>query len=100
VSAQKVATAVGLAALAALFLSVGLPALLPPDPVARIEIVVGEDDEPHQPEPTRLTPPGRLGDDSGDDDSGGDDSGGGDTGGAPADPDDSPDDSADDSADD
>ena len=54
----------GLVALLALFLGVGLPMLLPPSPVAEIEI-----ESPTDPEPT--LPPMRV--DDGDDDSGDDD---------------------------
>jgi hypothetical protein len=76
--AQKIATGIGLAALVALLVSVGLPAVLPPGPVAEIEIVVpaGNDDgnEPTgSPEPTPVVPPARSDDDEPDDDEPGDD---------------------------
>jgi hypothetical protein len=48
-SAQRVVTAIGLVALAALLLSVGLPTLLPPAGVAEITIVVPESPEPALP---------------------------------------------------
>jgi hypothetical protein len=60
----RTATAIGLGGLAALFLSVGLPALLPPQPVPTIDI-----SEVTPVAPTR--PPGEGGDDDaleGDDD--------------------------------
>jgi hypothetical protein len=71
--AQKIATGIGLAALVALLVSVGLPAVLPPGPVAEIEIVVpaGNDDgnEPtRSPEPAPVAPPARSDDDEPDDD--------------------------------
>lgn len=61
VNAQRIATGVGIAALLALFLGVGLPTLLPPSPVAEIEI-----ESPTDPEPT--LPPMRLDDGDGDED--------------------------------
>ncbi|MEV0730198.1 hypothetical protein [Polymorphospora sp. NPDC050346] len=82
-SAQKVATGVGLAALAALFVGVGLPALLPPPAVPEIRIVVpvtesaemGAADEA-EPDPIGQVPPATGGDDD-DDDGGGSRPGGG-----------------------
>ncbi|QSB13401.1 hypothetical protein JQS43_17490 [Natronosporangium hydrolyticum] len=73
-SAQKVATAVALAALAALFLSVGIPTLVPPAPVGEISLSTGEDDESTgtpDPVPRGRPEPGTVG--------------------TPGDPDDSPD---------
>jgi hypothetical protein len=77
--AQKVATGIGLAALALLLLEVGLPAILPPRPVPEIQIVVpvsnpdeglppGDDDHPAEP-----TAPASDDDGGGDDDDGGGD---------------------------
>jgi hypothetical protein len=102
--AQKIATGIGLAALVALLVSVGLPAVLPPGPVAEIEIVVpaGNDDgnEPTgSPEPTPVVPPARSDDDEPDDDEPGDDDGDdADDGpaGSPDDPSDDDDDTPDD----
>jgi hypothetical protein len=62
-SAQRVVTAIGLVALAALLLSVGLPTLLPPAGVAEITIVV-----PESPEPALPSRPDDLDDDGTDDD--------------------------------
>jgi hypothetical protein len=45
VGTQKVATGIGLAGLAALFVGVGLPAIRPPGPVPEIEIVVPAADD-------------------------------------------------------
>ena len=85
-SAQKVATGVVLAALAALLLSVGMPALLAPEQVPTIQItnpVTGADDgsggadEPSAEPPPAEVPPARTDDDdtddTDDDDDGGDD---------------------------
>jgi hypothetical protein len=104
-SAQRIATGIGLVALAGLLLSIGLPTLLPPAPVAEIEIVVpaGDSDEPA--ESPETIPPGRLDDDPGDaddadddpDDAGDDSPDDGDAGDGPDDSlDDSPDDDGDD----
>lgn len=67
VAAQRIATGVALAALTALFLSVGLPPLLPPTPVSEIEVPVEQTETPTPP------PPGRTGSDDGPDDDGPDD---------------------------
>lgn len=103
-SAQRIATGIGLVALAGLLLSIGLPTLLPPAPVAEIEIVVpaGDSDEPA--ESPETIPPGRLDDDADDagdaddpDDAGDDSPDDGDAGDGPDDSlDDSPDDDGDD----
>lgn len=63
-SGQRVATWVGLAALAVLLLSVGAPALLPPEPVPVIEIVTPTDGPAAEPPETASDPP----DDDDDDD--------------------------------
>lgn len=68
-SAQKVATAVALTALAALFFSVGLPSLLPAPAVPDIVVPVGDTDD----EPAR--PAGRADNPDDDDESGSDDDG-------------------------
>jgi hypothetical protein len=69
VSAQKVATAVVVTALAALFLSVGLPRLLPPPAVPEIVVPVGDTDL----DPARLPEPSGSPDNRGDDGWGDDD---------------------------
>lgn len=79
--AQKIATGIGLVALAALLLEVGLPAVLPPRPVAEIEVVVpvGFRDETGGEDPGRddeASPAPRR--DDGDDGDDGDSSEGGD----------------------
>jgi hypothetical protein len=97
-SAQRIATGIGLVALAGLLLSIGLPTLLPPAPVAEIEIVVpaGDSDEPA--ESPETIPPGRLDDDA--DDADDPDDAGDDSPGDADDADDDPDDAGDDSPDD
>jgi hypothetical protein len=87
-SAQRIATGIGLIALAGLLLSVGLPVLLPPAPVAEIEIVVPTEDSDEPAESPETIPPGRLDDPDDDEDDDGDG------------PDDSPDDSPDDDGED
>lgn len=91
VSAQKIATAVVLAALAALLLSVGVPALLAPDQVPVIQITDpvttadGDNAGVASPEPApEQVPPARTDDDGGDDsdDEGSDDGGSPDDDGA------------------
>jgi hypothetical protein len=103
--AQKVATGIGLAALVALLVSVGLPAVLPPGPVAEIEIVVpaGNDDgnEPtRSPEPAPVAPTARSDDepddDEPDDDEPDDDDGDDESADSPDDPSDDDDDTPDD----
>jgi hypothetical protein len=75
--AQKVATGIGLAAVVVLLVRVGLRAVLPPGPVAEVEIVVpaGDESEPtRSPEPVPTAPPARTeDDDEPDDDDGLDD---------------------------
>jgi hypothetical protein len=100
VSAQKVATGIALAALAALFLGVGLPTLLPPAPVPEIVVPVGErEDQPVNPAvtvpPSRPEGPAGDANDDSDDDVDGSDSDDDDDSS-----DDSPDGSSDDSSDD
>jgi hypothetical protein len=56
-SGQRVATWVGLAALAVLLLSVGAPALLPPEPVPAIEIVTPTDSPSGQSPGASTDPP-------------------------------------------
>jgi hypothetical protein len=87
-SAQRVVTAIGLVALAALLLSVGLPTLLPPAGVAEITIVV-----PESPEPALPSRPDDRDDDDEDEDQDEDDDQDDDG------PDDSPDGSPDDDGD-
>ncbi|MEV0394763.1 hypothetical protein [Polymorphospora rubra] len=104
-SAQKVATGVGLAALVGLFVGVGLPALLPPAAVPEIRIVVpatesvgtGTENEA-EPDPTGQAPPPTEGDDD-DDDGGGSRPGGGPGGDDGADDDDTDDEDDGDDAD-
>src|SRR5690606_9125179 len=71
VGAQKLATVIGLIALAALLLGVGLPAVLPPAPVPAVEIVVPTDDgsggsDPVAPAPARIEDDDSDGDDGDD----------------------------------
>jgi hypothetical protein len=107
-SAQRIATGIGLVALAGLLLSVGLPVLLPPAPVAEIEIVVPTEDSDEPAESPETIPPGRLDDDEDDDgedpddspDKGDDGDDGDDDGDDGDGPDDSPDDSPDDDGED
>jgi len=82
-SAQKIATGLALAALTSLFLWVGMPALLPPHPVAEIKMTVppakvAEGSPRNEVAPSDTRPPApadRPGDDDAGADSGGDDSG-------------------------
>ena len=71
VGAQKLATVIGLIALAALLLGVGLPAVLPPAPVPAVEIVVPTDDGSGGSDPVAPAP-ARIEDDDSDDDDGDD----------------------------
>jgi hypothetical protein len=66
--AQRVATGIGLAGLAALLASVGLPAVLPPEPVPEIEIVVPVGGSDRVTAPSTQPPPTRTGDDPDDPD--------------------------------